>query len=139
MKIKLATIAAGIILGFSGINNPATAQEVGDRMPTGFDERYKLYSEVWKLSDRTKIGIRTFYKIPKEGEHYLGIKSYLACEETYILFAIYNGIENRLLIDNERMDNGKIVKESDEVIDEVREDFILYTHEDIPNCPGTSI
>lgn len=133
------TIAAGIILGFSGINTSATAQEVGDRMPPEFDEKYIEYSRVWFGPEINKVGLVKFYKIPKEGGDYEGRILYLACEKRYIPFSIYDGRKNKEFIDNKRMDNGKIVKESDRVIDGVREHFISYPYEDIPNCPGTNI
>lgn len=135
-KIDLTGIIVGTALIFSGINAPATTQEVGQRMPKAFGESDKVFSRVWRSDDGIKIGRMDFYRLPKEGVNYEGRIFSLACEHAYITFSIYNGRSNEQFIDNMTTNKrGERVKESDGIIDELRPNRILYTHEDFPECP----
>ena len=138
MKFKsdLMSIIAGTALIFLGINDSATAQKVGQRMPEEFDEEYKVFSRVWLSEDGTKIGIMDFYRFLKEGVNYEGRILTLACKCAYITFSIYDGRLNEQFIDNVKTNKrGERLNESDGIIDELRPSEILYTHEDFPKCP----
>ena len=136
MKIKrnLTRIIAGTALIFSGINSPV-AQEVGQRMPEEFDEKYKVFSRVWLSDDGTKIGKVRFYQLPERGVNYEGRIFFLACEQAYIIFSIYDERENKQFIDNMTVNKrGERVNESDGIVDELRISDLLHDPEDLPSC-----